>query len=190
MDAHKHLAALDDICETGLVPRTLAWEPHEVLALTRWSTGQGVNHFERALSCVILCLAPGELDELVTDGPILAESCLGLGVEATHLGERFFAWRSETEESADDQEEIGPEQPIALLLLLLLRAATTPDDPLLEPLAQMLVEHPTYTPDELNGWIVGSMRPELWGDLFARILTPLQASHPHVDRLLSALGRP
>jgi hypothetical protein len=189
MDANKHLAALQDICETGLVPRILAWEPHEVLALRRWSTGEGVNHRERALCCVILCLAPSDLDELVTNGPILAESCLALGAEATDLAERFFAWRSETEASSEDPEDVGPEQPIALLLLFLLRAATMPDDPRLQPLSQMLVEHPSYRPEQLSGWISGSMRSELWEDLLGRILTPLQTSHAHTGRLLRALGR-
>jgi hypothetical protein len=59
MDFEKHLTALRDICGSGLVPRELAWEPHEVLALTRWSTGEHVDHVSRALACVLLCLSPG-----------------------------------------------------------------------------------------------------------------------------------
>jgi hypothetical protein len=134
-------------------------------------------------------LAPGDLDDLVTTGPILAESALALGAEATHLAERFFAWRSETEESTADQGDVGPDQPIALLLLFLLRAASLPDDSRLEALSRALVEHPSYGCRELAGWIDGSIRSELWGDLFDRILVPLKTSHAHVATLLRALGR-
>src|SRR5262249_41371336 len=52
--AAKHLAALQDICASGLVPRPLAWQPHEVLALTRWTRGADVDHLERALACTLL----------------------------------------------------------------------------------------------------------------------------------------
>jgi hypothetical protein len=134
-------------------------------------------------------LAPSDLDELITNGPILVESCLTLGGEAIRLAELFFAWRSETEECAEHDEHVGPEQPIALFLLFLLRAAAMPDDPRLEPLSRMLVEHSRYRPDDLTGWISGSMSAELWGDLVDRILTPLRDSHAHIARLLRALGR-
>jgi hypothetical protein len=188
----KHLAALVDICGTGLIPKHLEWEPHEVLALTRWSVGEEVDHVERALSCTLLCLAPRDLDELVTNGPILAESCLALGNEPSHLAERFFAWRSETEDSAPEpgeDDDDGPEQAFALLLLFLLRSATMPTDPRLSPLADMIVEHATYKPETLAEWIRDSMKAELWDDLFDRILEPLRGPHPHVARLLRALGR-
>jgi hypothetical protein len=189
MNADRNLAALRDICETGLVPRRLGWEPHEVIALTRWSTGEGVDHLQRALCCVLLCLAPDDLDELVTNGPILAESCMALGAEASRLAELFFAWRSETEESVDedDPDSIGPEQPIALLLLFLLHAAAVPDDPRLETLAHMLTEHPCYTIETVAGWIAGPMRPELWNELVDRILLPIKGTHPAAARLLCAL---
>ncbi len=191
IDADKHLAALRDICETGLVPRTLGWEPHEVVALTRWSSGENVNHLERALCCTLLCLAPAGLDELVTDGPILAESCRALGVEASHLAELFFAWRSETEASVDanDPDEAGPEQPIALLLLFLLRTASTPDDARLEDLAGMLTEHATYPLQKVAEWMAGSMRPDLWTDLIDGTLVPRRETHPATARVLEALGR-
>lgn len=189
MDADKHLAALRDLCETGLVPRALVWEPHEVLALTRWSSGESVQHLERALCCVLLCLAPQEMDELVTNGPILAESCLALGADATHLAEQFFAWRSETEAAAEQDEEGGPEQPIALLLLFLLRAASAPDDPRLATLAEVLTEHPRYPLAMVAGWMAESMRAELWTDLADRILVPAAKDHPPAARVLRALGR-
>lgn len=191
MDADKHLAALRDICETGLVPRRLGWEPHEVLALTRWSDGEGVNHLERALCCTLLCVAPWDLDELVTNGPILAESCLVLGAEASHLAELFFAWRSETEASVEETEpdDVGSEQPIALLLLFLLRTAAAPEDPRLEGLAKMLTEHPCYELETVAEWMTGSMRPDLWSDLIDRVLVPLRATHPPAARVLDGLDR-
>jgi hypothetical protein len=183
MDADKHLAALRDLCATGLVPNELAWEPHEVLALCRWSSGERVNHLERAFCCVLLCLAPSGLEELVTNGPILAESCLELGPEPTALAQQLFAWIAETRE-ADD-----PERFFAKLLLYLLATASSVGDPRLEPLARELCEQ---TDPDLN-WaaesIAGSMRAEIWTDLFERLLAPRRMSDAHIERLLSALGR-
>lgn len=189
--AEKHLAALQDICETGLLPRTLPREPHEVLALTRWSEGERVDHLARALSCTLLCLAPSGDDELVTNGPILAESSMALGAEATHLAERLFAWYAETEAcvDVDDADEIGPEQPVALLLLFILRTSSAPDDVRLEALADALAQHPTYTLDTVATWIAGSMRAGLWTDLIDGILVPAKAKSPATARVLAALGR-
>lgn len=187
MDAEKHLAALTDMCGTGLVPRRLGWEPHEVLALTRWSTGETADHLARALCCTLLCLAPSDFDELVTNGPILAESCLALGAEATHRAELFFAWLAEPE--AGDAGDAGREQPIALLLLLLLRTASTPGDPRLGALAERLVDHPTHDLGEVAEWMAESMRADLWSDLVDRILVPVSANHPPTARVLEGLGR-
>ena len=187
MDAEKHLAALTDICGTGLVPKRLGWEPHEVLALTRWSTGETADHLARALCCTLLSLAPSDFDELVTNGPILAESCLALGAEATHRAELFFAWLAETE--AGDAGDDGPEQPLALLLLLLLRTASTPNDPRLGALAERLVDHPAYDLGEVAEWIAESMRSDLWTDLLDRILVPVRANRPATARVLEGLGR-
>ncbi len=189
MDADKHLAALRDICATGLVPRTLGWEPHEVLALTRWSEGEQVNHLERALCCALLCIAPSAADELVTNGPILAESCLALGAEARGRAELFFAWRAGTREAGVDADDVSPEEPIALLLLFLLRAAAAAGDPRLGALSVRLVEHPYVQSGAMNGWMADSMRAGLWSDLLEGILGPLQDAHPHVGRLMCALGR-
>ncbi len=185
MDADKHLAALRDFCETGLVPRTLGWEPHEVLALTRWSSGEHVRHLERALSCTLLCLVPSDLDELVTNGPILAESCLELGPDVSHLAERFFAWCAETEPEVDEGDPIGPGDPVALILLFLMRVASAPEDPRLEALAERL----TGGLASVRDWIDGSMRSDLWTDLIDRLLVPRRAEHPPTARVLAGLGR-
>jgi hypothetical protein len=190
MDAAKHHAALTDICTTGLLPRRLPWQPHEVLALSRWSEGDGVDHLARALCCTLLCLSSDGSDELVTNGVILAESCLALGDEAIDLVERFFAWRSETEENGVDADDPGPEHPIALLLLFLVRASHAADDPRLKSLAAMVVEHPCHPLDESAEWIAGSTRAKLWEDLVRRILVPMRDAHaPNVGRLLAALAR-
>jgi len=188
--ASKHAAALQDICETGLVPRRLEWHPHEALALTRWSSGETTHHLERALCCTLLCICLGNMEELVTNGPILAESCLILGPQVSDLAERFFAWRSETEESAEhaDSDDVGQEQPIALLLILLLRASSTPDDPRLGALADMLLRHPRYPLSTLAESMDESMKAELWTDLIHRILVPLAATRPPIAAVLSALG--
>ena len=176
-DAPKHLGALQDIVRTGLLPRELGWEPHEVLALSRWATGESVDHLERAFCCVVLCLAPQGGDELETNGVILAESCLALGVEASERAEQLFAW------CATSSEE--PEATTALLLLLLVRACTAPDDPRLEALAATLLEreHPPVT--ELAASAMASMRGEIWRDLAAGVAT----RSPTVTRVLDAFPR-
>ena len=93
-DGYKNLAALDEMVRTGLVPRAPEWfwEPHEQVALTRWESGERTDHVARALSASLLCLSPWDMDELVVNGPILAESCIALGDEAKRLAERFFVW--------------------------------------------------------------------------------------------------
>lgn len=181
-DAARHLAALQDICETGLVPRTLAWEPHEVLALTRWSTGERVDHLARAFCCVLLCLSPSDMDELVTNGPILAESCLALGPEATDLAGKLFAWLAQT---ADDDD---PERPIALVLLWLMAAASAPDDPRLEALAGR-VRASDRSPHALPADLRESMGAPSWDALLELVALPLRATHPSAARLLTALAR-
>ncbi len=180
-DTQKHLAALRDICDTGLVPRNMAWEPHEVLALTRWSSGEHVDHAARALCCTLLSLAPGGTEELATNGPILVESALALGDEATRFAEQLMAWRYETEAP---REQGGEDSALALVLLLLLRAASDPTDPRLEPLALSIVDGET---DRLAPSIADGMRADLWRELATRILAPIAASRPNVELLLAGL---
>lgn len=175
MDAPKHLGALRDIVRTGLLPRELGWEPHEVLALSRWATGESVDHLERAFCCIVLCLAPQGGDELETNGVILAESCLALGVEASDRAEQLFAW------CATSSDE--PESTIALLLLLLVRASTTPDDPRLEALAATLLRRDDPPVALLAPSVLVSMRGEIWRDLAAAVAT----SGPTVARVLATL---
>lgn len=173
-DEAKHLAALTHIQRTGTVPRRLAWEPHEVLALTRWSSGERVDHLARAFACTVLCISPGEMDELVATGPILAESCLALGPEPRDLGAALFVWLAEA----------GPEQEraVALLLALLLRLCADPDDPRLPALCRVILDEHDAT--ELGRAMTESMSAALWRELLA----------PHADRgwvseLVRGLGK-
>jgi hypothetical protein len=156
MDHAKHLAALHDLVTSGVVPRVLAWEPHEVLALTRWSEGERTDHVARGLSCVLLCIAPQDLDELITNGPILLDSCLALGAEATVLAAPFFAWLAEVSED--------PEHTIALELLRLAYAARRPADPRAHDIAARI------DPEQLAEIdFASSMRSALWAELRAKI---------------------
>ncbi len=185
--AARHYAALRDICDTGVVPRMLVWEPHEVLALTRWSVGEKTDHLQRAFSCVLLCLSPSDFDELVTNGPILAESCLALGPDARAHAERFFAWYAETEPVTSRDGEPGVDHPLALLLLLVLRASASPNDARLDALVASIVEHPVHAPERVVEHIDESIRAQLWKDLVAEILVP-QRSRPALGKLLAAMG--
>lgn len=190
MDEDKHLVALREICGSGLIPRTLEWEPHEVLALTRWSSGEGVNHGERALCSLLLCLAPSDMDEFAVNGVILAESCLALGPTVRALGERFFAWLAGTAEVYDDDDELDElddDRPLALLLLYVLRVSADPDDPRLERLAAQIVdESPNGELATIHSGLAGSMRAKLWDELLDRALDP---AHRPSAQLIEALGR-
>jgi hypothetical protein len=189
MDASKHLAALRDICESGKVPRVLAWQPHEVLALTRWSDGQNVNHLERALACTLLCMAPSDTDELVTTGPLLLESCLALGTETTGHAQQFFAWLAESVADECDEDEMPPERPVALLLLYLAYRARAPEDPRIGAMSAMLLALPDGGIAELKVQCAGSLQPKLWAHLFETLLGPAQSSDPYAGQLLAALER-
>ena len=195
MDEDKHLVALREICESGLIPRTLEWEPHEVLALTRWSSGESVHHGERALCSLLLCLAPSDMDEFAVNGVILAESCLALGPTARALGERFFAWFAGTAEVYDDDDdddehdddEHDDDRALALLLLYVLSVSADPDDPRLERLAARIVdENPEGELAAIYSALAGSMRARLWDELLDRALDP---GHPPSAQLIDALGR-
>ncbi len=183
-DLPKHLAALRDLCDTGVVPRSLPWEPHEVLALTRWSSGETVNHVERALCCTLLTLAGGDLEELVTNGPILVESCLALGSEACALAESLLAWKYETVAPGVDGDG---DLAVAILLLVLLRTASDASDPRLPPLIAHLVASET---GGLARVLADGMRADLWRDLVTRILVPLARARPDLADLLIVLDHP
>ncbi|MFV8751505.1 hypothetical protein ACNOYE_13250 [Nannocystaceae bacterium ST9] len=154
-DFAQHFAALTELCASGLLPRQMRWHPGEVLALTRWSQGEQTDHLERALACALLCIVPGDADELATSGAILLESCLALGEPFRSACVELFVWRAEACEEGLDLP--------ARLLILIGQAAITPDDPRLPALAETIGTR----------WIEdigGSMREGLWRELIARWL--------------------
>jgi hypothetical protein len=155
-----HLGALEQICSSGLVPIELSWHPGEVVALTRWSEGDGVDHVERALSCVLLCLAARD-DELANTGAPLVESVIALGPEAASLGERLMVWKWETTPPDAD------ERFVALLALCILRATGDPGDPRLDPLLRRL-----RAPDArgLRECLAASLRAGQWAALIESTL--------------------
>ena len=165
----EHLAALEQMCASGLVPIELPWHPREVAALTRWSEGEGVDHVQRALSCVLLCLSARE-DELANTAAPLVESLVALGAEAASLGERLMAWKWETAGDAD-----GDERFVALLALCMLRAACDPKDPRLQGVLRRLT-----APDArgLRESLAASLRVDMW----ARLIDSTLSTH------LAALG--
>ncbi len=157
-DAALHHAALRDICTSGLVPRQLRWHPGEVLSLTRWVEGEGTNHLARALACTLLCLIPGDDDDLVTNGPILLDSCLILGEPLISACIELFVWRIETSE---DPSEVD-----ARLLVLFGQATIAPKDPRLGTLVSTVAEA------AFEG-LAGTMRERLWHELIDRVLAQL-----------------
>lgn len=192
--ADEHHAALREICSTGLLPTSATWEPFEVIRLYRWGNADTTDHVARALSCVLLMLVPDSdpVDPVMTTGPILVESCLALGSEATQLGEQFFAWFAESEDlpSAEEQDQYGStraDQPAALLLLFLLRASTEPGDARLDGLSRMLAENGAFDPWRVGFEIVDSTSARPWSRLVLRILEPLRATYPPVARVLDGL---
>lgn len=191
-DAAQHFAALRDICTTGLVPRTLRWEPGEVLRLRRWSSGEGIDNLERALCCTILCLANDD-SGLLTNGPILAESCIALGGEeatreALSLSLEFFAWLGGTHEAIDDDDEsdVAPDAD-ALLLLLLAGAARDPNDARLVGLAETLLTHPDFPPEALAKLFKQTTQLKLWNRLIKRHLGPPDTTSPPLTALRERL---
>ena len=189
-DAEQHLLALRDLCDTGLVPSRLAWVPGEVVALTRWSQGEEVDHVARALCCTLRCLVPDGAG-LVVDGVILTDSCLALGRETGASAERFFAWLGSSVPVGDmtDADASDRDRPIALLLLFLVRAAHAVDDERLPALARAVVSASACAPEPVSEQIAGSMRRALWEELVRRVLEPMRQAHPFVADVLAVLGR-
>lgn len=171
---------------SGLVPRSLPWVPQEVLALTRWQSGERTDHMERALASLLVCLVPDDLDELAVNGVILVESCIALGEDVVEQAERFFAWKAATAASTDD--DLGDDdRVVARLLLLLLRASRTPADARLPALARTIASDAAALAAVAEEARHG-MRAEIWRDLVAHHLGPLVERIPDVARLVEALG--
>ncbi len=168
-DQERHRAALAYIRDTRLVPLRMAWHPGEVVELTRWSSGDEVDHLERAFCCTLLLLLVSSDDDLANTGPIFVESCLSLGEADALDGERLLVWRLQTDDSGDTT--------LLLVLLSILRGARHPEDPRLTELAARI-----NACDEAHGLrqrMAESLRPELWEALIAKMdpaLFPLVCS--------------
>ncbi|MCB9700775.1 MAG: hypothetical protein H6711_02655 [Myxococcales bacterium] len=196
-EAAKKLATLRDLRAQGLLPRRLDAGIHEAFALTRWSSGAGVDHRARAFACALLLVDTHDDDPADTT-PILVESCLALGDEATRLGAGYLAWIASSdapplvdedeEEDEEDEEDEGAD-PSALLGLALLVAAVDPGDPALDAITQALIDHPWCGAEGLQESLRRSLRAELWDDLIAAYLVPAVAERPAIARLLAHLGR-
>ncbi|HEX2730306.1 MAG TPA: hypothetical protein VHM70_01825 [Polyangiaceae bacterium] len=190
-DSERHAAALKHIQATGLVPPSLAWHPHEVVTLTRWSTGPGTAHVARAFCCTLLLLCAD--DETRDAAPILLESCLVLGGDLPAFATELFTWYASSDarfwggsrmpEALGDDEDEGAD-PAVLLALLISLAANNPDARELESLSQRLLEESWYDVDEI---VHDGMRDDLWLTLVSQYLVPLRARRPALDRLVTEL---
>ncbi|HEU5109266.1 MAG TPA: hypothetical protein VFT95_12045 [Micromonosporaceae bacterium] len=209
--AHLHFPILVKIRLSGRVPPRLAFDPGEALRLTRWGSGDGVDHLARAWCCALMVIGPGDpSDDLVDVAAQLVTSCLALGGDLPGLAERLFAWRAVSEEPAaaarGDRDPAEPADPVALLALLSLRAAADPADPRLADLAGAVADAftaPDDPPDDRRGGPPGGPRggppgggttplastsAPHWRELIDAVLTPLRPTHSDVDRLVLALG--
>jgi hypothetical protein len=180
LDEEYHLAALELICRTRLLPFELAWCPHEVLALTRWGSREK-DPVVRAFACVVLLLASDE-DEIVHTGAILIENCLDLGEEAAALAVQLFAWRYETTDPDED------DAPLTLLLLALMQAAYHPEDPRIGELIRQIGHLPAVP--NFREWIADSLCAALWSELIQTILPRLRQCQPELSTELDALNLP
>ncbi|MEZ4241977.1 MAG: hypothetical protein R3F59_38665 [Myxococcota bacterium] len=167
-ELEEHLAALRQLCASGLLPPdgVLPWHPHEVLALTRWARGERVDHLGRLFATTVLALLPGaELDSIV---PYLVDSALALGGELPPLAQTTLAalrWR-------DD--------PSALLGLALLRMAARPDDEVVPVLLDLAAER-------MDGFLEYSSAATQWADL-TRAVAGQRAGSEAAERLLGWLA--
>jgi len=176
MDFQKHLAGLADICATGLVPRDLPWEPREVLELTRWQSGEHVDHLARALSCVILLIANPDSDSFATNAPILVESCFALGAETTAAAAALFEWSATSPPTEDE--------PLLPALALVLLAIVHANDANLDEIATRLAAN---VPDHLAATMFDGIRGALWRELVTTRLVPRRTSCPPIDHVLIQL---
>jgi hypothetical protein len=178
-DRAEHLAALEYICKTRRVPFELAWYPCEVLALTRWSSHDGLDHMDRAFSCTLLLLASSDI---VNTGPILVESCLSLGEEPARLSEQLFVWRYEIADAH------VPDALLSIFLLMLLRAAVKPEDTRIADLVRTLAQ--SGDARSLREWMADSQRSDLWSRLIGAVLPRLRQAQPPLSGLLDEIGFP
>jgi hypothetical protein len=179
-DEERHLAALREIGDTGLVPIPLDWHPREVVSLYQWSEGDAVDHLARAFGCTSLCLAElapeplgGGIDATIT---VLLESCCQLGTEALRCLTGLLVAIADMPTAADVL------QAQALLALLQVTARLDSTDPRLEVIAARLLEldaslRQNGYPHPEHGFVLGAvfshLRVQLARALVAEILAPI-----------------
>jgi hypothetical protein len=191
-DRDTHLAALRDIQATGLIPQPLTWHPTEVLALTRWSSGDNVDHMARAFACTVLCLdsaGPVHRDGHEATIAVLLESCLALGDEAVSRAVGLMVTLAQAAD--DDHHELG----FAYLGLLLAAAVRDPHDPRLASLADRLVatELSTRLDSHQDNWLLGQTlfdaRHRLWRSLAEDLLAKPSRGDPSLVHLADIAER-
>lgn len=176
--ADENLATLREICASGQLPRRLDFSVQEVLQLTRWQSGETVDHLARGFAVTLLCLRPDSMDRLVVNGPILLESCVSLGAGARADAAKLFAWLAGCGE--------GPEEAVATLLLWWLAAFDDPSDPRLPSLTEAL-DRPPYDLAWLAEATASDMRAELWAELLDALRE--RRLPPALARTVTALRR-
>jgi hypothetical protein len=182
--AKESLASLADICATGIVPRRPESHVREVLELTRWASGDRVDHLTRAFACALICLWD-DIDGLASTAAILVESCLALGAEASALAAQLFTWRCETEDPEEDHDD--GIQPVPLLALVVLAVAADPLDARIAPLVRTVEENPWCSPAVLAGILDDTVRADLWRELFDRVLVPARSRNPAIGVLVDRI---
>lgn len=180
IDFRKHRAALAELQATGQVEAPMPWQPHEALALTRWSDGAGCDHVTRAFACtalVIEMMSPRSYRNDLVDGmvPQLVESAWSLDLVDELHG--FLAWVAEVAGDPDG----APDATIAILALLVSAARRRGDDARLPALIDAL-ETAAYVPgapDQLAGALRDCIMRKTWGAqvelALAALAAPLRA---------------
>lgn len=185
MSYDEHLAALQHIVDTGRLQRPLPYEPAEVLALTRWSDGEGTDHLARAFACATLLL--GDPDGHVNTWAPLVESALVLGQPALHLCESHAAWQWSVAYRPDGEASVA-----ALWALAVLRVAQDPMDERLGWLVDQLAVAESCVRRLPAGGLAAhvlefTVSAERWRHLTRTMLVPRRGV-PAVARLLEVLG--
>ncbi len=195
-EMEKHVAVLEDIRTTGLIPQPLAWHPREVLELTRWNDREKTDHVARAFACTVLLIdavGPTDRDGHEQTMAVLIQSCLELGAEAMTCAMGLLVT------VAEGFEAYCPESLFAQLGLLMAAAARDPRDPRLPALAERLIAAERAQHEEFGyrgsewGWLLGrtnfDQRHKLWRRLSTQLLAEPATADPSLVHLADIAER-
>ena len=138
VDVAEHRRAIEELRRVRRLPNELSWHPEEVLALTRWSTVDGTQHFAaaarrlhlmRLFCCLVLVRAATASGYPVNSVTPLVESAVELGPDAVDAAASYLAW-CRLHEPGDwrDDPTSRPILTLALVVLsALLPAGRTPE---------------------------------------------------------------